>query len=64
MRHTHDLTVSLAAESNIKEMVGYDLLPRLVRLLSVPEKGLRAHAVMCLAVSLTLCEWWREGRGH
>ena len=60
----YDLSVPLAAENNIKEMVGCDLLPRLVRLLGAQEKGLRAHAVMCLAAGLASCECCKEERGH
>ena len=60
----YDLSVPLAAENNIKEMVGCDLLPRLVRLLGAQEKGLRAHAVMCLAAGLASCECCKEKRQH
>ena len=60
---TCGLILSPAAESNIKEMVGCGLLPRLVKLLGASEKGLRAHAVMCLAAGLSSCKCWKESRG-
>jgi HEAT repeat protein len=44
------------SENNIKELMGYDLLPRLLKLLLSQEKGLRAYAVMCIAAAVSSSE--------